>query len=36
MADKVLAPSHATPWPCSAPELDPECWIVWGDDPAVR
>jgi hypothetical protein len=35
MADKVLAPAReALVLLGGGP--DPECWIVWGDDPAVR
>ena len=35
MAEKVLDPARATLELLGA-ERDPECWIAWGDDPAVR
>jgi hypothetical protein len=35
VADKVLAPAHDALELLGA-ERDPECWIAWGDDPAVR
>ncbi|MDO8485319.1 MAG: hypothetical protein Q7S35_10290 [Candidatus Limnocylindrales bacterium] len=35
MADKVLGPARDALALLGA-ELDPECWIVWGDDPGVR
>lgn len=35
MADKVLAPARDALVLLGA-NADPECWIVWGDDPAVR
>lgn len=35
MVDKVLAPARDALELLGA-ERDPECWIVWGDDPAVR
>lgn len=35
MADKVLAPARDGLALLGA-ERDPECWIVWGDDPGVR
>jgi hypothetical protein len=35
MADKVLTPAHDALELLGA-ERDPECWIVWGDDPGVR
>jgi hypothetical protein len=35
MADKVLAPARDA-LVLLGTEPDPECWIVWGDDPAVR
>lgn len=35
MADKVLAPARDALALLGA-ERDPECWIVWGDDPQVR
>jgi hypothetical protein len=35
MADKVLAPARDALALLGA-ERDPECWIAWGDDPAVR
>ena len=35
MADKVLAPARDALALLGA-DPDPECWINWGDDPAVR
>ena len=35
MADKVLTPARDALVMLGA-EPDPDCWIVWGDDPAVR
>lgn len=35
MADKVLRPARAALALLGA-DSDPECWIVWGDDPAAR
>ena len=35
MAEKVLDPARAALELLGA-ERDPECWIAWGDDPAVR
>ena len=35
IADKVLAPARDALALLGA-ERDPECWIAWGDDPAVR
>jgi hypothetical protein len=35
IADKVLAPAREA-LALLGGEPDPECWIVWGDDPAVR
>jgi len=35
VVDKVLAPAREALELLGA-ERDPECWIVWGDDPAVR
>lgn len=35
MADKVLAPARDG-LALLGGERDPECWIVWGDDPGVR
>jgi hypothetical protein len=35
MADKVLAPARDA-LALLGVERDPECWIVWGDDPQVR
>jgi hypothetical protein len=35
MAEKVLAPAHDALALLGA-ERDPECWIVWGDDPQAR
>lgn len=35
ISDKVLAPAREALELLGA-ERDPECWIVWGDDPAVR
>lgn len=35
MVDKVLTPARDALALLGA-ERDPECWIVWGDDPAVR
>jgi len=35
VTDKVLAPAYDALELLGA-ERDPECWIVWGDDPAVR
>lgn len=35
MAEKVLDPARAALELLGA-ERDPECWIVWGDDPSVR
>ena len=35
MAEKVLAPARDALALLGA-ERDPECWIVWGDDPQVR
>jgi hypothetical protein len=35
MPDKVLAPARDALVLLGA-EADPECWIVWGDDPVVR
>ena len=35
MADKVLAPARDAITLLGA-ERDPECWVVWGDDPQVR
>ena len=35
MPDKVLRPAHDA-LALLGTEFDPECWIVWGDDPAVR
>jgi hypothetical protein len=35
MAEKVLDPARDALALLGA-ERDPECWIVWGDDPAVR
>ena len=35
MADKVLVPTRDA-LALLGGERDPECWIVWGDDPAVR
>jgi hypothetical protein len=35
MAEKVLAPARAA-LELLGSDGDPECWIVWGDDPAVR
>lgn len=35
MADKILGPARDALALLGA-ERDPECWIVWGDDPAVR
>jgi hypothetical protein len=35
MADKVLGPARDALALLGA-ERDPECWIVWGDDPQVR
>ena len=35
MADKVLAPAREALALLGA-DRDPECWIVWGDDPGVR
>jgi hypothetical protein len=34
-ADKVLAPARDALELLGA-DRDPECWVVWGDDPAVR
>jgi len=35
MVDKVLAPARDA-LALLGSERDPECWIVWGDDPGVR
>ena len=35
IAEKVLAPAREALLLLGA-EPDPECWIVWGDDPTVR
>lgn len=35
MADKVLRPARAAMTLLGSNE-DPDCWIVWGDDPAAR
>jgi hypothetical protein len=35
MADKVLRPARAAMTLLGSSE-DPDCWIVWGDDPAAR
>lgn len=35
MADKVMAPARDALALLGA-ERDPECWVVWGDDPHVR
>jgi hypothetical protein len=35
MAEKVLGPVHDALALLGA-ERDPECWIVWGDDPEAR
>ena len=35
MVEKVLDPAR-TALELLGAEPDPECWIVWGDDPAVR
>jgi hypothetical protein len=35
MADKVLVPARDALALLGA-ERDPECWIVWGDDPGAR
>lgn len=35
MAEKVLVPTRDA-LVLLGGERDPECWIVWGDDPAVR
>jgi len=35
MVEKVLDPAR-TALELLGAERDPECWIVWGDDPAVR
>jgi len=35
VVDKVLAPAREALELLGA-QRDPECWIVWGDDPAVR